>query len=693
MDFVIARGVAAVGADIPVGIMTGRRGRLLWIIAACALVALAAGFLARAPIERAIFANAAARTLGSDVSVSSATYASGVWDVRDLAIGTAASPVLEAPHATIVLAPVARVSLDQPNLTIADFHAGLPALDAFERAYPGASVRVNGGHVAANGLAFADADGTLRFEGSQNASPLFEGTLALVDGARTYPIVLHAATPQGLAAQAIVADAIPAAAFAALQDASEMKPTAGFVRDVNVAVAGGALAGTARLDDVTFTMFSHSLHGLHGELVFGAGGVGTKAIVGSLDAVPFDAVGEVHDLPQPFGWLAGGSRDLQSFAKLIREIADEPDLRSVHFDTTAPGLGFAMYAMQTDHGPLVVNVLTIDPTEPTLRFDTAIAEDHVISNGERTSAMGVRTGAVAGVNGDYFDIGRTYEPQGMLERAGEIVRGPVQRAALVIDKDKHVRFDIFHIEGTARVGGVAYPITQLNDWPVGEATVITPAFGKTLPADPGTTFATLEPTASANRFRVTSVSDASASLPVSLGIAFGAKTHVKVRAGEIIDVSYRIVPSVEGAVAAIGGGPILVRDGAWYEDPDAPAPDERDYRWPVVALARQADDHLLLVAVDGRHPERSVGMMRPEFADLLIRFGVTDAMALDSGGSVTMVSRAPGDTRVTVRNVPSDHSAERWVSDALFLYSSAPQPSLVPLASAATPAPEARPTP
>jgi exopolysaccharide biosynthesis protein len=693
MGFVIVRGVAAVGADIPVGIMTGRRGRLLWIIAACALVALAAGFLARGPIERAAFARAASRALGSDVDVSSATYANGVWDVRDLAIGTAASPVLEAPHATIALAPTTRITLDRPNLTIADIHGGIPAVDAFARAYPGATVRVAGGRIAAGGLAFGDVDGTLAFEASPDAPPLFEGTLALVDGNRSYPIALHASTPRGLAGQAIVADAIPAAAFAALQDASEMKPTAGVVRDVNVAVVRGSLAGTARLDDVTFLMFSHSLHGLHGDLVFGSGGVGTKAIAGSLDAVPFDAVGEVHDLPQPFAWLAGGSRDLQAFAKLIREIADEPDLRSVHFDTTAPGLGFAMYAMQTDHGPLVVNVLTIDPAEPTLRFDTAIAEDHVISSGERTSAMGVRTGAVAGVNGDYFDIGRTYEPQGMLERSGEIVRGPVQRAALVIDKSKHVRFDLFHIEGTVRVGGAAYPITQVNDWPVGEATVITPAFGKTLPADPGTTFATIEPTGSANRYRVTSVSDASASLPVSLGVAFGAATHAKVRVGEIIGLSYRIVPSIDGAIAAIGGGPILVRDGAWYEDPDAPAPDERDYRWPVVALARQADDHLLLVAVDGRHPERSVGMTRPEFADLLIRFGVTDAMALDSGGSVTMVSRAPGDANVTVRNVPSDHSAERWVSDALFLYSSAPQPSLVPIASPATPAPESRPTP
>jgi exopolysaccharide biosynthesis protein len=666
---------------------------LLWIIAACALVALAAGFLARGPIERAIFEHAAGRALGSDVEVSSATYASGVWNVRDLSIGPASSPVLAAPHATIALVPAPRVALDEPDLTIADIHVGVPALDAFARAYPGATVTVNGGRIAAGGIAFGAVDGTLRFDASPDVAPLFEGTLALVDGPRSYPIALHASTSPGLGGQAIVADAIPAAAFAALQDASEMKPTAGFVRDVNATVVHGALTGTARLDDVTFAMFSHTLHGLHGVLTFGDGGVGTKAIAGSLDAVPFDAVGEVHDLPQPFAWLATGSRDLRAFAKLIREIADEPELRSVHFDTTAPGLGFAMYAMQTDHGPLVVNVLTIEPTEPTLRFDTAIAEDHVISNGERTSAMGVRTGAVAGVNGDYFDIGRTYEPQGMLERSGEIVRGPVQRAALVIDKEKHVHFDLFHMEGTVRVGAAIYPITQLNDWPVGEATVITPAFGKTLPADPGTTFATLEPTGRANRYRVTSVSSASAALPVAFGIAFGPDTHAQIRAGEIVDVSYRIVPSIDGAVAAIGGGPILVRDGAWYEDPNAPAPDERDYRWPVVALARQADDHLLLVAVDGRHPERSVGMTRPEFADLLIRFGVTDAMALDSGGSVTMVSRAPGDANVTVRNVPSDHSAERWVSDALFIYSSAKQPSLVPLASLATPAPEARPTP
>jgi exopolysaccharide biosynthesis protein len=482
---------------------------------------------------------------------------------------------------------------------------------------------------------------------------------------------------------------LPAALFALFEPyGATIQPSAGTVRDI----VWDGTSGSARLDGVTFSIGTHRLHGVHGNLLLASGAVGSKKIVGYLDAVPFDAVGEVHDVP-PYRWAYDGSRDLRGLGDLVRRIADEPELRSIHVDTTAPGLGFAQYGMQTDHGPLAISVLTIDATEPTLRFDTAIAEDHVISNGERTSAMGVRTAAVAGVNGDYFDIGRTYQPQGVLVRGGELVRGPVDRAALVIDATKHVRFDEFHIAGFASANGRRFPITQLNDWPAGAVTVITNAFGKVLPPAPGVTFAALEPAGRAGRYRVASVTPATAPIPVTFGIAFGPSVHGTVHRGELVDVAYALEPRVDGAVAAIGGGPILVRDGAWYEDPHAPAPDERDYRWPVVALARQSDERLLLVAADGRHPERSVGMTRPEFADLLIRLGATDAMALDSGGSVTMVSRAPGDATVSVRNVPSDNSAERWVSDALFLYSSAAPPTLVAPATAVTPVPEARPTP
>jgi exopolysaccharide biosynthesis protein len=132
----------------------------------------------------------------------------------------------------------------------------------------------------------------------------------------------------------------------------------------------------------------------------------------------------------------------------------------------------------------------------------------------------------------------------------------------------------------------------------------------------------------------------------------------------------------------------LLRGGKWYEDTHAPAPDERDVQWPVIAFGTLADGTLMLVAVDGRHPERSIGMTRPEFAGVMRALGVVDAMALDSGGSVTMVARSPGAHAITLHNVPSDFSEERYVSDALFVYSSAPEGTIV-----TSPRPHVEPSP
>jgi exopolysaccharide biosynthesis protein len=639
--------------------------------------------------------------LGTDVDAASADYRGGTWVVAGLTVGTGASPVrLDAQRASIVFAGGAtRVVLETPVLSTstgvdrriaaASLRDGLAA---FAQHASGASIHVvDGSARIGDALTFDAIDGDVTFGADR---PTFAGTLSLEFADQTYPIVARDDTDgTGRAVETVTATALPFAALASFESPdAQTRPAGGMLRDVDVTI-GATLRGTAHLDRGEVTLGSHALRGLHGDLALDGGGLGARRLAGSLDAVPFDAVGEVDDLPGPFGWMVDGSRDLRSLARLLETIAAEPQLRSVHVDTTAPGIGFAQYAMTTDHGPLAISVLAIDPTEPTLRFDTAIAEDHVISHGERTSAMGVRTGAVAGVNGDYFDIGRTYQPQGMLVRGGEIVRGPVDRAALVIDREKHVRFDEFHIVGNVVAAGRSYPITQINDWPAGDVTVITPAFGSTLPPADGVTFAALAPTDRAHRYRVTSVTPATSVEPVAFGIAIGPRVALRLRPGDSVDVAYRLEPSVADAVAAIGGGPILVRDGSPYEDPHAPAPDERDYRWPVIALARVADDRLLLVAADGRHPERSVGMTRPDFADLLVRLGATDAMALDSGGSVTMVSRAPGNATVTVRNVPSDNSAERWVSDALFLYSSAAPPAIVAPTTVATPVPETRPTP
>ena len=137
-----------------------------------------------------------------------------------------------------------------------------------------------------------------------------------------------------------------------------------------------------------------------------------------------------------------------------------------------------------------------------------------------------------------------------------------------------------------------------------------------------------------------------------------------------------VEPPLDGIVTALGGGPLLVKSGIPFDDPSAPAPEERDRRFPVAGAATTADGELLLVAVDGRQPSLSVGVTRPEFAALMLALGATDGMAFDSGGSATLVARVLGDAHASVLNSPSD-GRERPVGDGLFVYSEAP-PGLNP---------------
>ena len=76
----------------------------------------------------------------------------------------------------------------------------------------------------------------------------------------------------------------------------------------------------------------------------------------------------------------------------------------------------------------MIHVVAIDTHDPTVRLETAVARDHMISSGETVSSMAVRTGAVAGVNADYFDIGNTNQPLNVVVRDGALLRTPSKRA-------------------------------------------------------------------------------------------------------------------------------------------------------------------------------------------------------------------------------------------------------------------------
>src|SRR5580698_6540226 len=104
----------------------------------------------------------------------------------------------------------------------------------------------------------------------------------------------------------------------------------------------------------------------------------------------------------------------------------------------APGVVLTRYDVMTNRGPLVVRVVTVDPQAPSVRVATVLAHDRLVSAGETVSSMARRTGAVAGINADYFDIGQTNQPLGIVVSDGTLIRTPSRRVALDIRRDGSV---------------------------------------------------------------------------------------------------------------------------------------------------------------------------------------------------------------------------------------------------------------
>jgi hypothetical protein len=347
-------------------------------------------------------------------------------------------------------------------------------------------------------------------------------------------------------------------------------------------------------------------------------------------------------------------------------------------EDVAPGIRRADYRLTTSAGPLVVHVVAIDTHDPSVRLGAVVARDHMISNGETVSSMAARTGAVAGINADYFDIGNTNQPLNVVVRDGALLRTPSKRAAIDVMRDGSVGIGYVTFAGTVTYGTAQIPLTGVNEWPPqGGATLLTPAYGALAPT-PNVVAATLEPVDTSpglpGTYRVTAVG-APPPGPVSGVLAgFGAAAQTIAPppiVGDTLTLAFDTTPSTPSLLAAAGGGPLLIANGMPVDDPFSPAPEERNVRFPVSGAALEPDGTLLLIVADGRNAALSIGLTRPEFGALMRGFGATDGMAFDSGGSATLVTRELGDAGTSVVNDPSD-GRERPVADALLAYSVAP---------------------
>lgn len=132
--------------------------------------------------------------------------------------------------------------------------------------------------------------------------------------------------------------------------------------------------------------------------------------------------------------------------------------------------------------------------------------------------------------------------------------------------------------------------------------------------------------------------------------------------GSSLTIKISIAHLGEGLTEAMGGGPVLLKGGAYagpVENADAP-------RHPRTAMGSTADGKVWSIVIDGRQT-MSVGTTFTETAEVMKRWGCVEAVNLDGGGSSTL--HALGITL----NRPSSGGIERPVANGVVLFSDVPR--------------------
>lgn len=352
------------------------------------------------------------------------------------------------------------------------------------------------------------------------------------------------------------------------------------------------------------------------------------------------------------------------------------------------GVSLSSDLLQTVGGPQQTSTLNIDLTNPNVRLGVVQAHDKLFSPDEPVSSMANRTHAVAGINADFFEIYGTGDPIGGLTINQRIIQSTNSDALLGVTPDGKLTIANESFSGTVTDGSTSHALSSVNrygDVKGDHLALYTPDLGSALSFS-GDTVAMLQAVAgSKDTYTVQSMQTNATSLPALSGesalVGSGSSAAwlaSNVHASDTLTLSEQVTPD-NNLVNAVGGGAILVKNGAYFDDPNSIAQSEKNVLNPITAIGITKDGmHAFMVVIDGHEsgPNKSRGVTQPEMAGYLIAHGAYQGMMFDSGGSSEMVARLPGQQQVSVINTPSD-GHERPVANGLFIYSTenAPAPA------------------
>lgn len=373
-----------------------------------------------------------------------------------------------------------------------------------------------------------------------------------------------------------------------------------------------------------------------------------------------------------------------------------PDADNSVVRQVRPGL---WHISRVTTGPRRINVLLIDTQQPGLSIRANLSNG-LVAGTEKVSAMCARTGAVAGVNGDLW--GNNGVEQGLLVVNGRLLQAPKCRSVFGLDINNRPSIERY-IDSWGWSAWVTAPDSSTqslvlinSDLNSGWMCMYTPEYGLTSGGTITTPSAEVVVDATGlvtqvrvNQLRVSGSQPrlsppAGGYILAARGAAQSDWLSTKLPVGSRPRFDYVTPRPITSLRQAISGGPRIIIDGTYYEDPvtnpwQAPSEEfepswKMDYyynRHPRTAVGYTQDRrYVIFMTIDGRMSQYSIGATLGELAWRMLEYGAYQAMNMDGGGSTTMVVGGK------LVNMPSDNASpngtggvERAVANGWLIFS------------------------
>lgn len=337
------------------------------------------------------------------------------------------------------------------------------------------------------------------------------------------------------------------------------------------------------------------------------------------------------------------------------EYVDEPEIENN--DNTSLPVKYSHMSTEINGNRQEIDVLEIDLSTGKVVVSPALSHDRLFGF-EELSIIASRSNAYAAINaGFFYEYG---DPSGMVVIDGKIITESTSKFPVFTVKDRKAEISQIDNEIYMIHNGNKIDVSQINRiGKPGNTVLYTPDFGIDNRAEISNSSIVIE------NNKVVEVVKSSASTKIPKGGMVltlyepynDTLNAFFIKQGDAIQLVCK--PEITPNMQAYECGSWIVKDS---EDV---APDRDDWvglltnRDPRTIVGIKQNGIVVLMTIDGRQPDYSIGVSAKELAGFLIDYGIKDAAMLDGGASTEMIIKGK------IVNRPSFKQQERPLGGAL----------------------------